>query len=92
MTEDTTTFLSDTYIRCQKSYVVLVRALLDAQQSALVDEDTKAHVQDTMNDFMFYLNSILDNSTPEYWSDEEYAWIEGVCAEMKECERNRPNE
>jgi len=33
---------------------------------------------------MFYLNSILENSTPEYWSDEEYAWIEGVCTEMKE--------
>lgn len=84
MGDTTTTFLSDSYIRCQRCYVELVNTLLEAQQSAPISDEMRDEIQDHLIDFAFYLNSILDNSTPEYWSDEEYAWIEGVRVEMKE--------
>lgn len=82
MSDTTTTFLSDAYIRCQKAYISLVHMMMNV--SSPVSDEMRDEVQDTLNDVMFYLNSILDNSTPEYWSDEEYAWIEGVCDEMRD--------
>ena len=81
MSEDTTTFLSDCLVRCQKTYITLCNYLLNMEE---VTEELRENVQESLDDLGFYLNSILENSTPEYWSDAEYAWIEGVCAEMKE--------
>jgi hypothetical protein len=31
-----------------------------------------------------FLQTIVENSTPEYWSDDEYEWIEGVLIELQE--------
>ena len=82
MSDTTTTFLSDSYIRCQKAYILLVNSLIKSKEG--VTPELQDEMQDNLNDVMFYLNTILDNSTPEYWSDEEYAWIEGMCEEMRE--------
>ena len=82
MSDTTTTFLSDAYIRCQKAYILLVNSLIKSEDG--ITPELQDEMQDNLDDVMFYLNSILDNSTPDYWSDEEYAWIEGVCAEMRE--------
>ena len=78
MSDTTTTFLSDAYIRCQKCYIEMAQLLLYPNP-----EEFREIIQDRLNDVMFYLNSILENSTPEYWSDEEYAWIEGLCEEFR---------
>jgi len=78
MSDTTTTFLSDAYIRCQKCFIELGHLLL-----RLDPEENRDLIQDRLDDVLFYLNTILENSTPEYWSDEEYAWIEGLCEEFR---------
>jgi hypothetical protein len=29
-----------------------------------------------------FLDKILDNSTPDYWTEEEYQWIYDTCLEL----------
>ena len=33
-----------------------------------------------------FLNNIMDNSTPDCWTDEEYEQIEYICSELKPCD------
>lgn len=71
--------LSDTLIRAKNSYSALSSNLI---RMITEDADLRDETQDLINDLAFYMNSILEHSTPEEWTDEEYEWIESVRTEF----------
>lgn len=74
-----TTNLSDTLLRAKRSYSDLTENLL----SILAGEDhLRDTAQDCIDDLAFYMNQILEHSSPEEWTDEEYEWIESVRTEF----------
>lgn len=75
------THLSDCLIHARNAYTNL-ELILETVNEIGVTDDIRARLQDMLDDLGFYLNQILEHSSPEDWTDEEYEWIEGVRADL----------
>lgn len=79
----TPTHLSTCLIRAKNCYSDLEDMLADALENGITTDD-QASMQDALDDLAFYMNEILEHSSPAHWTDEEYEWIEAVRADLTE--------
>lgn len=80
--KNSSTNLSDCARKAHATYADLV--YLEGKVEKELTDDDLAFARDAVEDLCFYLNSLLVESTPDNWTDEEYQWIKNVCSELKE--------
>lgn len=77
------TKLSNCLIQAEVAYDSLTEVMEIIADHGTTDEISD-RVQTLINDLAFYINQILEHSTPEDWTDEEFQWIEDVRLDLSQ--------
>lgn len=53
----------------------------------LLDKNPKSpNIPIYLESLCVFMNKILDNSTPDHWTEEEFEMIEHICNELNPCD------
>ena len=68
---------------CYSDLEVIVDEILAHNEYSV---DQKEMMEDILDDVVFYMNEIVEHSTPAHWTDAELEWIEGVRGDLASAE------